>query len=516
MEVIGVLGSIRGSAHRLLLIGLLAGLAPGVRLVAGTLTLAWNQSSDPNVAGYRVYFGTVSRNYTNMVDAGAAITATFSNLAPATTYYFAATTYTAAGLESGFSAETSYSLAVPAQPPTLDPINNLTINEGVGVQTVVLMGITSGASNQTATLTVSAFSSNPGLIPNPVVNYTNPATQGSLSFAPVAGSFGSAVLTVLVDNGQSSSNTVLRSFTVTVNQTVAAQTPLTNATVLPSTLFRYVLNPPYNNGDRFSYALGADAPAGVSIVTRKGISSVVWVPSAGQASTTNLFTIVVTDKTNPSASTNETLLVIVSDYLSIGGGSTTVQAGQSATVPIYLSASDGLTNVTFTLEWPSSRFLNPSLSVVAPASSSSSIQSQSTNLLVNLQVLPGQAISGSNLIAHLSFQTVTNQTSGFVSLALKVVSASKPDGTSYAYTATAAERIVVVNNAPLIEAFASTNLTRSLTLFGKVGTSYQLQYSTNLSSGAWYRLLNYTQSSLSQSVSVDGTIPLIYYRLLQQ
>jgi len=303
---------------------------------------------------------------------------------------------------------------------------------------------------------------------------------------------------------------------VTINQTVFGKAPLTNATVLPNTLFQYVLNPPYTNGDRFSYALSPSAPAGASILTKRGVSSVVWIPSASQASTTNLFTILVTDKTNPAANTNLTLVVVVLDSLWIGGGSTSVQAGQSATVPIYLSASDGLTNVTFTLDWPGSRFLNPSLTSLAPASSSSSLQNLVTNLLIHLQSAPSQVISGSNLIAQLSFQTVTNQTSAFVTLPVKVLSANKPNGTGYAYTATAAEQIVVVNNAPLLMASDSTNFSRSLTVFGNVGTTYQLQYSTNLASSSWYSLLNYTQSSMAQSISVDATSPLIYYRLLQR
>jgi hypothetical protein len=281
-------------------------------------------------------------------------------------------------------------------------------------------------------------------------------------------------------------------------------------------VFRFVLNPPYTNGDRFTYALGTDAPAGASLLTRKGVTSVIWIPSNSQASTTNLFTIVATDKTNPSASTNESILIVVMDYLAVGGASTTVQAGQNATLPIYLSANDGLTNVTFTLDWPSSRFLNPSLAAVAPASSASSLQNQTTNLVINLQSIPGQAISGSNLVAQLSFQTAPNQTSGFVPLPVKIISSSKPNGTAYSYSVTAAEQVVVVNNAPLIEAWASTNSNRILTLFGKVGTSYQLQYSTNLATASWYPLLNYTQTNLSQTMSVNASTPFICYRLLQQ
>src|SRR5207248_786870 len=39
---------------------------------------------------------------------------------------------------------------------------------------------------------------------------------GTLSVAPVAGSFGSAIITVMVDDGGAISNTIIRSFSVTV------------------------------------------------------------------------------------------------------------------------------------------------------------------------------------------------------------------------------------------------------------------------------------------------------------
>src|SRR5207244_5864460 len=61
------------------------------------------------------------------------------------------------------------------------------------------------------------LSSNPEVIPNPIVSYSSPSSTGSLSFAPVAGTNGTAVITVTVNDGQSQSNTFSRNFTVTVN-----------------------------------------------------------------------------------------------------------------------------------------------------------------------------------------------------------------------------------------------------------------------------------------------------------
>src|SRR5204862_1358789 len=70
--------------------------------------------------------------------------------------------------------------------PTLDPISNLTITENAGQQTVNLTGISSGASNQVQTLSLTATSSNPGLVPNPTVNYTSPNARASCRLSPDA------------------------------------------------------------------------------------------------------------------------------------------------------------------------------------------------------------------------------------------------------------------------------------------------------------------------------------------
>src|SRR5207248_6693257 len=94
---------------------------------------------------------------------------------------------------------------------------NLTINENAARQTISLSGIGSGAANEAQTLVVTASSSNPGLIPNPMVTYTSPNTTGSIAFTPVAFGFGSATITVSVNDGGASNNITSRTFTVSVN-----------------------------------------------------------------------------------------------------------------------------------------------------------------------------------------------------------------------------------------------------------------------------------------------------------
>jgi hypothetical protein len=73
---------------------------------AADVTLAWDASD--GAAGYKIYYGTTSNSYTDVVDVGDVLTHTFTNLPDDVTYYFAATAYDETYLESDFSEEVSY------------------------------------------------------------------------------------------------------------------------------------------------------------------------------------------------------------------------------------------------------------------------------------------------------------------------------------------------------------------------------------------------------------------------
>lgn len=186
---------------------------------AGSVTLAWDASPDASAVGYRIYYGPASGVYTNSATVGNFTTATLNSLVEGATYFFAATAYNSLGEESLFSNEANYTVPVPStnSQPTLNSISNVTINEDAGVQTVNLGGISSGSVSESQTLTVTAVSSNPSLIPNPAVNYISPNTAGSLIFTPTPNGSGSATITVTVNDGQAGNNTIVRTFSVTVS-----------------------------------------------------------------------------------------------------------------------------------------------------------------------------------------------------------------------------------------------------------------------------------------------------------
>ena len=192
-----------------------------------SVPLAWNPSPDPNVAGYKIYYGQASHVYTSSVDVGGVTNATITGLSAGLTYYFAATTYDATGLESDFSNEAT---TLTAASPTLGGLGNIAINENAAWQTVNLTGISLGTGQ---TLAITAVSSNPTLIPNPTINYSSPAATGALSFAPTTNASGTATITVTVNNGLNQNNLFTQTFTVTVNPVNQPPTlnPLGNLTL---------------------------------------------------------------------------------------------------------------------------------------------------------------------------------------------------------------------------------------------------------------------------------------------
>jgi hypothetical protein len=102
-------------------------------------------------------------------------------------------------------------------PPTLNDLPNLSVNENAAAQTVALSGIGAGALGENQALTITASSSNPALIPAPAISYSNPNSTGTLTFKPTANASASAVITITVNDGQTGNNTISKSFAVTVN-----------------------------------------------------------------------------------------------------------------------------------------------------------------------------------------------------------------------------------------------------------------------------------------------------------
>jgi hypothetical protein len=143
----------------------------------------------------------------------------FLQILPARNQFGTTTITTVVRDSGGASATNSFILTVTAvnDPPTLDPIPDLILEENAPLQTIDLSGISSGAQNESQLLSVSAVSSAPTIVSHPAISYTSPDRTGTLSIEPQPNVAGIVTITVTVDDGVSLTT---QSFSVVVGQVI--------------------------------------------------------------------------------------------------------------------------------------------------------------------------------------------------------------------------------------------------------------------------------------------------------
>jgi hypothetical protein len=90
-----------------------------VTAVAAVVSLAWDASISPNIAGYKVYVGIAPRTYGAPTTIGNQTTYTVTGLIGPKTFYFAVTAFDVDGNESDFSNEVSQVVSSGMLPVTI-------------------------------------------------------------------------------------------------------------------------------------------------------------------------------------------------------------------------------------------------------------------------------------------------------------------------------------------------------------------------------------------------------------
>ena len=93
---------------------------------AAEITLAWDRNPESNIAGYKVYYGSESGAYSNVIDIGSYTSCTISGLEAGETYFIVATAYDTSGDESTYSGEIAYTV------PANSAVNDSSGSDGGG------------------------------------------------------------------------------------------------------------------------------------------------------------------------------------------------------------------------------------------------------------------------------------------------------------------------------------------------------------------------------------------------
>ncbi|MDZ7344185.1 MAG: fibronectin type III domain-containing protein, partial [candidate division KSB1 bacterium] len=92
-------------------------------LFAGALKVSWTANTEPDLAGYKIYYGRATGDYNTSIDIGNVTQYTVNQLNEGVTYFFVVTAYDLAGNESAFSKEVSALVpAIDRTPPTVTSV----------------------------------------------------------------------------------------------------------------------------------------------------------------------------------------------------------------------------------------------------------------------------------------------------------------------------------------------------------------------------------------------------------
>jgi len=143
-----IFGSMARKVSLLTLLAFALLLSP-MAAYGAAVTLAWDANTEPDLAGYRIHYGTASGDYSHSIDVGNTTQYTLADLDDGVTYYLAATAYDVDSNESAYSVELVHT--------TGNPNNTITASAGANGSISPSGNVTvSYGSNRTFTITADA------------------------------------------------------------------------------------------------------------------------------------------------------------------------------------------------------------------------------------------------------------------------------------------------------------------------------------------------------------------------
>jgi hypothetical protein len=232
-----------------------------------------------------------------------------------------------------------------------------------------------------------------------------------------------------------------------------------------------------------------------------------WTPIRSQAPSTNVITIRVADDGVPPLTNTATFTIYVNDYIEVTGGtSNVVTSGDSGIVPIDIFSSAPLASLQCQILFPGERLTNLTIEALAPVAITPLLDIPSNNVAVLTLTPLASILQGTQHLA-LHFTAVTNQSSAFVPVRFSSIIGTRP-GPGLAPTVLVHDgRVVVIGDAPLVEALPPSGGLRPFMLYGRKSTTYTIEYCTNTLGNTWLVRGNL---SMASSLAVRASFPNTY------
>jgi uncharacterized repeat protein (TIGR01451 family) len=360
--------------------------------------------------------------------------------------------------------------------PTISAIPNQTVNAN---QSTAAVGFSVGdAETPPGSLTLSAASSNSALCPVSNIIFGGSGGGRTVSLTPASNASGTSQITVFVSDGNAVASATFQ-FSVHPLNHAPVLAPIADQTVMELTLLLITnqVTDPDLPANILTFRLETNAPPGALINPTNGIVS--WTPTAAQAPSTNLLTVVVSDDGSPSLSATQSFTVTVLE---------------SNLPPVLLAIPDKIV-----LQGQTLIVTNVALDAHSPP----------RPLLFNLDASPaGANINPTNGV--LTFATGDGDANTTNLVTVRVTDNGAPPLSDVKQF-----RVIVVA-PPLLELAVSTNNTINLRWNSIAGQTYRVQFRDSMAETNWQSLTPDVTASGSTAIQADANPSPTqrFYRLL--
>jgi len=389
-------------------------------------------------------------------------------------------TVSSSGSEINSTNNTATVAAAINFPPSISGLTNLVTAQDTAAGPIGF--VIGDAETPASGLVLSATSSNTNLIDAAHVTFGGSGANPTVTLTPLANQFGVATITVDVSDGMVDSTAA---FTFTV---LAVNHPATLAVIPDYIIFEKDLLQFTNKAadqdvpaQTLTYSL-SNAPAGAVVDPGTGVFS--WTPTEAQGPSTNVITTIVTDSGSPPLSTTRTFTVAVLE---------------SNEPPVLAPISDYSIHAGMTLT-----FTNSATDPDIP-----------TNALT-FEVYPGPAGASVDPTNGVFTWTPDNSFAGTTNSVTIVVTDDNPLAIDSQQLSDAKTFQVYVVAPPTLSGTVLSNDTLTITWNSISGTTYRVQYDTQLGDTNWTDLppdILATDVTSSQT-DTNLTDPQRFYRVL--
>jgi len=315
---------------------------------ASGVIISWVENSVSDVAGYKVYYGTASHNYTSDVNAGTSTSVAIDGLTPGVTYYFAVTAYDNSGNQSAYSQEVQ---ATIPNPPVISCsatslTNSCALGNNASSQTMQVWNSGAGTLNYNVSTNQSWITCTQSSGSSTGVSNKNTLTF-NYSTSNLALGIYTATITISASGATNTSQKIL--VNLTVNTAANATSPASNVTSpsaptisenAPSSINTTCLKG--SNASSQSFAVW-NSGGGTLSYTVSGNASWLSLTPSGGTSTGGHGTMTVNFDTSSLAAGNYQATITIS----ASGATNTPQI-----IPVSLIVSDLITpeQLTFSID----------------------------------------------------------------------------------------------------------------------------------------------------------------------